>query len=216
MRGQVVMSAKERREREREQRKKHILDTARSLLLEKGLNATSINQIAKRSEMSVGAIYFYFKDKEELFAALQVEGLELLSQAIRQAVNDSSLPEDKIRSIASAYLKFSEEHKNYFDIINYFLASPETIFSPELKSRIDEHGNDSILFLTEAIREGIGDDIFKAVDPRRQALILWSAFHGMIQLKKLERTILAKDNYQSLYLEAVERFLDGLCIRQAS
>jgi len=71
------MGSKERREREREQRKSHILNTARELLLEKGLSATSINQIAKRSELSVGAIYFYYKDKEEIFAALQVEGFLL-------------------------------------------------------------------------------------------------------------------------------------------
>jgi AcrR family transcriptional regulator len=204
------MGAKERREREREQRKSQILDTARALLLEKGLNATSINQIAKRSELSVGAIYFYFKDKEELFAVLQVEGLELLHQTIRQAVDRESSPEEKIRSIALAYLQFSKEHKNYFDIINYFLTSPETIFPPDLKNEIDSHGNASIFTLTTAIREGIDSGQFKAVDPRRQAIILWSAFHGMIQLKKLEKTILAKDEYQSLYMETLDRFLDGL------
>ena len=55
-----MMGAKERREREKEQRKSHILDAARELLLGKGMNATSINQIAKRAELSVGAIYFYF------------------------------------------------------------------------------------------------------------------------------------------------------------
>jgi hypothetical protein len=47
------------------------------------------------------------------------------------------------------------------------------------------------------------------VDPRRQAIILWSTLHGMIQFKKLENTILSKESHQSLYLEAVERFLDG-------
>lgn len=204
------MGAKERREREREQRKSQILDTARALLLEKGMNATSINQIAKRSELSVGAIYFYFKDKEELFAALQVEGLELLRQTISQAVDRKLSPEKKIRSIASAYLRFSEEHKNYFDIINYFLTSPETIFPAKLKKEIDEHGNASITTLTLAIREGIDCGQFKAVDPRRQAIILWSAFNGMIQLKKLQKTILVKNEYQSLYMEIVDRFLDGL------
>jgi AcrR family transcriptional regulator len=174
------------------------------------LNATSINQIAKRAELSVGAIYFYFKDKEELFAALQVEGLELLHQTIREAMDKVPSPEEKIRSIAMAYFRFSEKHKNYFDIINYFLTSPGTIFSPDLKDKIDAHGNASIFTLTEAIREGIDKGQFKAVDPRRQAIILWSAFNGMIQLKKLERTILAKDEYQSLYMEALDRFLDGL------
>ncbi|MFA5321101.1 MAG: TetR/AcrR family transcriptional regulator [Smithella sp.] len=204
------MGAKERREREREQRKSHILDTARALLFEKGLNATSINQIAKRSELSVGAIYFYFKDKEELFAALQVEGLELLHKIVRKAVDAESTPEEKIRSIALAYLRFSEKHKNYFDMINYFLTSPETIFPLKLKNEIDAHGNASISTLTAAFREGIGNGYFKAVDPRRQAIILWSTFNGIIQLKKLKKTILVKDEYQSLYLEALDRFLDGL------
>ena len=203
------MGAKERREREREQRKAQILDTARALLFEKGLNDTSINQIAKRAELSVGAIYFYYKSKEDLYAALQVEGLELLSQTIRQSVQEKSQPEVNIRKIAMAYLKFSEEHKNYFDIINYFLASPEPIFSPELKSQVDEHGKDSLATLTDTISKGIQNGIFKAVDPRRQAIILWSTLHGMIQFKKLENTILNKENHQSLYLEAVERFLDG-------
>jgi len=204
------MGAKERREREREQRKSHILDAARALLLEKGLNATSINQIAKRSELSVGAIYFYFKDKEELFAALQLEGLELLHQAIRKAVPKKATPEKKIRSIAQAYQQFSEQHKNYFDIINYFLTSPETIFPPELKNEIDEHGDASIATLTQVIREGIEAGQFKDVDPKRQAIILWGAFNGMIQLKKLQKTILAQNEYHSLYMEIVDRFLDGL------
>ncbi len=204
------MGAKERREREREQRKSHILDTARALLLEKGMNATSINQIAKRSELSVGSIYFYFTDKEELFAALQLEGLELLHHAVRQAVAKKSTPEKKIRSIAMAYLRFSEDHKSYFDIITYFLTSPETIFPPNLKKVIDEHGNASISMLAAAIREGIDNGDFKPVDPRRQAIILWSAFNGVIQLKKLEKTILGKDEYRSLYAETLDRFLDGL------
>ncbi|MDD4241103.1 MAG: TetR/AcrR family transcriptional regulator [Smithellaceae bacterium] len=204
------MGSKERREREREQRKSNILDTARELLLEKGLNSTSINQIAKRAELSVGAIYFYYKDKEELFAALQLEGLELLHEAIRKAVAKKAAPDKKIRAIAMAYLQFSEEHKNYFDIINYFLTSPETIFSPELKSEIDEHGDASIAMMTLAVQEGIDAGLFKPVDPKRQAIILWAAFNGMIQLKKLQKTILAKNEYISLYGEIVDRFLDGL------
>jgi len=204
------MGSKERREREREQRKSHILDTARALLMEKGLNATSINQIAKRSELSIGAIYFYFKDKEEIFAALQVEGLDLLGQSIRKAMKKGFSPEERIRAIAAAYLQFSEKHKNYFDIINYFLTSPGTIFPPDLKNEIDSHGNASIFLLAQAVSEGIDAGAFKTVDPRRQAIILWSVFNGIIQLKKLEKTILAADEYRSLYTEALDRFLDGL------
>lgn len=204
------MSIKLRREREKEQRKEQILSAARTLLFEKGLHATSINQIAKHAELSVGAIYFYYKSKEELYAALQMEGLELLTQMNREAVVGKTSAPDKIRALALSYLRFSEEHKSYYDIINYFLASPDQLFSPEMKSKVDYSSLDSFAILTETIRDGIRDGHFKTVDPKKQTVILWSTMYGLIQLKKLEKTVLAQEDHRALFLEAVEQFLEGL------
>jgi AcrR family transcriptional regulator len=209
------MGAKERREREREQRKNDILDTARALLFEKGLNATTINQIAKRAELSVGTIYFYYDSKEDLYATLQLEGLEILTGMIREASEAVSATEEKIRAIGAAYLRFSNEHSNYFEIINYFLTSPETIFSQDLKSRVDGQGTQSISILAEAVAEGIRTGLFRDVDPRRQAIILWGTLHGMLHFKKLQKTILAHADHESIYMEAVERFIDGLHLHSA-
>jgi AcrR family transcriptional regulator len=204
------MAVKERRKREKEQRRSDILDAARTLLLEDGLKATSINRVAKLSELSIGAIYFYFKNKEEVYAALQVEGLDLLYRYIREAHAESTTPENAVRKIALAYLRYSEEHKNYFDIINYFLSSPETIFPSEMKRQIDEHGKSSIMILAEAIREGMQQGVFKEVNPKQEALILWSACHGAITTKKLKNTIMEDVEYPSLFKAVVERFLCGL------
>jgi TetR/AcrR family transcriptional regulator len=204
------MSAKERREREKEQRKEQILSAARTLLIEKGLSAASINQIAKRAELSVGAIYFYYKNKEELYAALQMEGLALLLQMNREAIEGKSLAEEKIRSIALAYLRFSEEHKSYFDILNYFLAAPEQLLSAEMKNQVDDRGLDNLIVLADVIDEGIREGLFKSVKPKRQAIILWGTLLGLIQFKKLEKTSLSNENHQSIYLEATEQFIDGL------
>jgi AcrR family transcriptional regulator len=204
------MGAKERREREKEQRKDEILSAARTLLVEKGLNATSINQIAKRAELSVGAIYFYYKNKEELYAALQMEGLALLFELNREAIEGKSLVEDKIRAIALAYLRFSEEHRSYYDILNYFTAAPEQLLSEEMKNQVDGSGLNNLIILADVIDEGIRTGLFKAVKPRRQAIILWGTMQGLIQLKKFEKTNFDNENYQSIYMEAVERFIDGL------
>ncbi|MGM0453388.1 MAG: hypothetical protein ACQERN_09515 [Thermodesulfobacteriota bacterium] len=40
---------------------------------------------------------------------------------------------------ALVYFHFSHEHKNYFDVINYFVSSPEVLFSNELRNTIDVH-----------------------------------------------------------------------------
>ena len=92
-------------------------------MLEKGLPHISINQIAKRAELGVGTIYFYYRSKEELFARLQEEGLSLLNRQIAGACSDADSPPEALNASAMAYLDFSVTHKNYFDIINYFLSS---------------------------------------------------------------------------------------------
>jgi AcrR family transcriptional regulator len=87
------MGLKERREREKEARKQQILDAARQLLFKKGIQSTSINQIARTAELGVGTIYFYFQSKEEIFYSLQEEGLDLLFRQI-EAIGRTSIPPD--------------------------------------------------------------------------------------------------------------------------
>ena len=55
------MSAKERRQREKEQRREQIVDAARAILLKHGLAAVTMNKIARAAELSVGTLYLYFQ-----------------------------------------------------------------------------------------------------------------------------------------------------------
>ena len=106
------MGLKERRQREKNARRRQIIDAARSLLFEKGLPATSINQIAKRAELGVGTIYFYYQNKEELFAALQEEGLDLLLNDLREAYAEEEDSPARLRAAARAYLTFSRDRQS--------------------------------------------------------------------------------------------------------
>src|SRR5271157_3724830 len=108
------MGSQERREREKEARKRHILKVARGLLITKGLHATTINQIARLSELSVGTIYLYYRNKEDIFAVLQEEGLDLLALQMARAVESAGSPQGKIKAIARTYVEFSEKQKNYY------------------------------------------------------------------------------------------------------
>ena len=56
------MGTLERRERERERRREEILGAAKELFIAKGLSYTTIEDIAKKAELSQGTIYFYFKN----------------------------------------------------------------------------------------------------------------------------------------------------------
>lgn len=204
------MGLRERKEREKLERKEQILTAARKLLFEKGLKGTSINQIAKNAELGVGTIYFYYPSKEELFAALQEEGLEILHQRIIIAVKNAKSPEGRLKAIADAYLKFSQADKNYFDIINYFLSSPEVVFAPNLKEQVDQHGNRILAVVEGAIASGVENGRFRSVELRKNAVLFWATLHGVIQFKKLQNTILKGVSHQDLYAHAVDEFIDQL------
>lgn len=204
------MGLKERRAREKEERRRQIIDAARSLLFEKGLQATSINQIAKRAELAVGTIYFYYSSKEELFAELQVEGLNLLKETIQQASANAESPKESIRTIAMAYYDFSQNHKDYFDIISYFLSSPNILLKSKFKQRVDRQAEKILAYVDEMLTQGRKEGTFGEHVQENSAVLLLAAFHGLIQFRKFETTILKEISHRTLYRNAVEQLLVGL------
>lgn len=204
------MGLKERREREKEARKGQILTAARNLLFKKGIQATSINQIARKAELGVGTIYFYYQSKEEIFYWLQEEGLDILFKTI-DAIGREDVPsEEKLRRTGSAYLQFSDEHKDYFDIINYFLATPTVILGAEMKQRIDRKGSRILGLIEQFVRTGIEEGRFRSVDSKKWAVMFWGALHGLTQFKKLEDTVLEGLEHRRLFDYAVAQLIEGL------
>ena len=79
--GSLSIAAR-RRQREREERYQTILKSAETLFSRDGYHQTSINQIAELAEISVGTVYFYFKNKEDLLIQL----LDEISYLLRKMV----------------------------------------------------------------------------------------------------------------------------------
>ncbi len=204
------MGLKERKEREKQARRRQIIDAARSLLFEKGLQATSINQIAKRAELAVGTIYFYYSSKEELFAELQEEGLKLLMETIQQASTTTTDPRKRLRSMAMAYYDFSNAHKDYFDIINYFLSSPSILLSSDFKQRVDQQAQKILALIDTTLAQGVEEGVFKEHARESSSVLLLAAFHGLMQFRKFETTVFKGVSHRILYSKAVEQLLDGI------
>jgi len=201
------MGVKERKALERQNRKNQILDAARKLLFSSGIDSVSINKISKQAELGVGTIYFYFKNKEQIFTALQEEGLTLLYSIISKISETKAPHEEKLRQIALSYYNFSQEHKNYFDLINYFLTTPKVFFEPDLKNQIDMSGNKILLIIQNIVAEGSEQKVFKEKDPQKFSILFWGALHGLTHFKKFEKTILGNQNLEEIYEFSVQRLI---------
>ena len=60
------MGTHERKEREKEHRREEILAAAQAVFFEKGLQNSTMDEIAERAELSKGTLYLYYKSKEDL------------------------------------------------------------------------------------------------------------------------------------------------------
>lgn len=79
-----MTTAQERKRQERQARRRRIQQAAREVFAEKGYTKTSIEQVARQASLSVGAIYLYFRSKEDLYISLLEETLEAFDAELAQ------------------------------------------------------------------------------------------------------------------------------------
>lgn len=88
-------------------RKQLILDAAITLFSEKGIEATSVQQITEHCGISKGAFYLSFKSKEELIHSIIEHFLNNIIQGVDRAVNSEMDPSKNCIYILNKRLNYS-------------------------------------------------------------------------------------------------------------
>jgi len=83
-----------------------VLEAARSVFADAGVDGASIRDIAKKAGYTPGAIYLYFDSKEAIYGALLGESLERLNAAVAQAKTFKNKPDKTLYSRAMAWFGF--------------------------------------------------------------------------------------------------------------
>lgn len=86
-----------------------LIETARRLFGRDGYTATSIDDIARESGMTKGAVYHHFAGKSELFRAVFVRQEQQLAQTIAAAAAEVADPWDRVRRGCLAFLHASTD-----------------------------------------------------------------------------------------------------------
>lgn len=114
------MANKSRREREKEQRRNDILDSAEKLFFKRGYDDVSMNDIAKDVELNKATLYLYFDNKEELFFAAVFRGAKIMISIIDEEVEKEETGIGKLAAFRKAYDKFADEYPDYYKTYSYF------------------------------------------------------------------------------------------------
>ena len=120
-----IMGISERKEREKVELKRLILQAAKDVFLEKGYDQTSIRGIADRIEYSPTTIYLYFKDKASILHEIHAEGFLMLNQNMSVLLTVAD-PYERLKKMGKIYIEFAVQHPGLYDLM-FIQASPMAV-----------------------------------------------------------------------------------------
>ncbi|MGA2090865.1 MAG: TetR/AcrR family transcriptional regulator [Endomicrobiales bacterium] len=98
-------------------RKNEIVQSARELIINKGIKAVTIKNIAAKNKITEGAIYRHFKSKRAILQMLVEDFESNLMKAIDCAIRDGDDPIETLKNIMIVHLKYTEERKSELFVI---------------------------------------------------------------------------------------------------
>jgi AcrR family transcriptional regulator len=100
------------------QRHEQLVDVARGLFAEKGLDGTSVEEIAAQAGVSKPVVYEHFNGKEGLYDVVVDRAVTALQEAIAETLNAYDSPRALIEQGTITLLDFIEDHPDSFRIIS--------------------------------------------------------------------------------------------------
>jgi AcrR family transcriptional regulator len=175
------MGSKERREKERTETRARILEAARELFVDRGVEAVTMREIAKRIEYTPTAIYHHFNDKDALITELCIQDFLTLARLFIR-IGRIEDPLERLRTIGVAYLDFALEHPSQY---RFMFLTPKPFIDPAAGGVTPNNPEeDSYAFLRLTLSEGIAAGRFRPEynDADQLAQIMWAGVHGVAAL----------------------------------
>jgi TetR/AcrR family transcriptional regulator, transcriptional repressor of aconitase len=172
----------------REARREQVLEAARACLQEHGLEAVSMEMIIARSGLSTGAVYGYFKGKDEIISAAVTEGTARLGEQLVPILRNPEPP--RLPELAGQLLRAIEDFGQPEHGIDRLLVSlhgwSHSQSDPELKAATRAGYRRLRELITDAVRQSQAAGTTGAgADPEAAAELLMSVCLGFVAQRAL-------------------------------
>jgi len=173
------MSIASRKQKEKEDLSKKILDAAMELFTQQGFEQTSIRNIAKKIEYSPTTIYLYYKDKDAIFHALHQQGFAQLNSRMQVLMHVAD-PFERLKAMGRIYISFALENPELYELM--FIQSAPIDFVEATEDNIWAEGTNAFAYLKQTLSDCKLSGKFPLLDIEPSAYVIWSALHGMVSL----------------------------------
>ena len=138
----------------REGKKLLIMETALELFANEGFHSTSIQDIAKKADISKGLLYNYFESKEELIRIIIAKGLEEIMTYF-DPNHDGMLTKQEIKYFIKETFRILEENLEFWKLYFAILTQPPVL---KLVDKVFQETIQSLFRMVERYFEQLGDE----------------------------------------------------------
>ena len=207
------MGLEERRRREKEQRRSVIVNAARKLFFEKGFKYVTVDNIAKKSELSKGSIYLYFKSKEEIYTHILFSDIEKFNKKSAHLFQDNKSATELILEFAFIYFDFFLNDRELFRIMMTFMLHTEDMnLAQSANEHLIEVTNNTIKIIETILQRGIEQGEFPAdINVRQCRNAIWGFLNGIISLHLFTgKEATREERIRSTIKRSLSIFIKGL------
>jgi AcrR family transcriptional regulator len=161
----------------------HILQAAQQLFQKYGLQKVTMDDIAKAAGRGRSSLYYYYKSKEEVFAAVMNMEVEEILGRISHATDQASGTEDKIVTFITTKLHLSRKRRELYAPLEAGMNADEISSLAGIKrsahARIMEREG---ALLKRILKQGVDEGELRAIPAKEMesvVFVLLSSIHGL-------------------------------------
>lgn len=187
--------------------KKDLIDVARQLFAKKGVENTTMNDIAEASQRGRRTLYTYFRSKQDIYKAVIESELSGLYSRLEEVIKRDIVADEKILLLAFTRLNAIK------DVVTRNGTLRADFFRDiwQVENVRKEFDKKEIFYLESILKDGLDKGVFHMADARKTAEILHYAFKGLevpvirgvLKLdynKKEDRDIISNLVFKGLYV----------------
>jgi AcrR family transcriptional regulator len=184
-----MTNAQERKAQERQARRRRIQESARTVFTERGYAGASIELIARAAQLSVGAIYLYFRSKEDLYVSLIEDTLTVFDVDMAQ-IREHTDVSNRLRETWRILIRWAEKDPEGPRILR-LLAQPaiRPQLSDDVASAVSTGLGRVQSHLGACVADGVHAGIYREVNSREIADQAWSLLLGSLDAAEMHTNI---------------------------
>ncbi len=149
-------------------RKDQILDAALTVLVQNGYEGSRMDDVVSESQLSKGAIYWYYKSKKSMYLDLVNLWVIRYSATINHLVeNDQSAP-DQLKSLFNYFIDQYESDPDPFIALTEFWSMAQK--DDDFRAKLQKVYSQFLEVLEKIVAKGVKDGDFKKLDIRITAM----------------------------------------------